>query len=333
MHVHRFIAPLIVLTFLPGISSLISQTRLEGFEPTQHWAEQTKTIAFTPEVRIVINAPSAEKLTTNNPTTLIFYALPNGNTIEQTAGRKLSEGMDWHFNIQHIAAQTRRLREILPGKNIIVVYLEAQGKSWPQWRKKFPNSSEMIQRIVDTVKNEFRLFIPKIVLTGHSGGGSFIFGYLNGVRTIPGEVERIAFLDSNYGYDDSSGHGDKLIEWLKRDRDNHLNVIAYDDRDIMLSGKRVVGPDGGTFRATQRMFTRFQKEVEFSVRQDSTIREYSALDRHIEFLVHINPDTLILHTILVEKNGFLHAMTSGTPQEKEAGVFFGPKVYEEWIEQ
>ena len=43
----------------------------------------------------------------------------------------------------------------------------------------------------------------EIYLNGHSGGGSFIFGYLAGVEKIPSQVKRISFLDSDYGYDSS----------------------------------------------------------------------------------------------------------------------------------
>ena len=244
----------------------------------------------------------------------------------------MSDGLDWHFNIQHIGAQTRRLREIMPGENVVIVYLEAREKSWPQWRRKFANSNELIARIVDTLRNELRSYNPNVILAGHSGGGSFVFGFLNGVETIPDYVTRISFLDSNYGYDDSSRHGDKLVEWLHRNPAHVLSAMAYDDRNIVLNGKRVVGPDGGTFRATHRMIDRFQKEIHFTFRQDSTIQRYAGLNNQIEFLIHTNPDTLILHTILVEKNGFLHAMTVGSPQEKDAGIFFGPSVYEKWIQ-
>ena len=309
-----------------------AQSHLAGFVASPYWNEQVKTIEFSPEVRIQINAPAEEKFVSTWPTSLILYALPNGNTIEQIAGRRMSDGLDWHFNIQHIGAQTRRLREIMPGENIVIVYLEAGGKSWPQWRGKFANSNELIARIVDTVRYELRSFNPKVCLTGHSGGGSFLFGFLNGVETIPEYVTRISFLDSNYGYDDSSRHGDKLIEWLQRDPNHVLSAIAYDDRNIVLNGKRVVGPDGGTFRATHRMLDRFQKEIHFSFRQDSTIQRYAGLSNQIEFLIHANPDTLILHTILVEKNGFIHAMTAGSPQENDAGIFFGPSAYDKWIQ-
>jgi hypothetical protein len=55
---------------------------------------------------------------------LILYALPNGNTTAQTMGKKIQPGDDWHFDIQHIKAQTEFLRgklkekyySCLPGK-------------------------------------------------------------------------------------------------------------------------------------------------------------------------------------------------------------------------
>jgi len=40
---------------------------------------------------------------------------------------------------------------------------------------------------------------------------------------------------------------------LKGEPTRRLVVIAYDDRNITLDGKPVVGPTGGTYRATERM--------------------------------------------------------------------------------
>ena len=51
---------------------------------------------------------------------LVVYALPNGNTLEQTLGRKLRNGDDWHFDIQHIAAQTRFLRGAIADRALVV---------------------------------------------------------------------------------------------------------------------------------------------------------------------------------------------------------------------
>lgn len=43
------------------------------------------------------------------------------------------------------------------------------------------------------------------------------------------------------------------MAWLRRNAQNRLVVLAYDDREIMLDGKKVVSDSGGTWRATQRM--------------------------------------------------------------------------------
>ena len=37
-------------------------------------------------VRVMINAPAAERFDTSKPTRLILYTLPNGNTIERSYG-------------------------------------------------------------------------------------------------------------------------------------------------------------------------------------------------------------------------------------------------------
>ena len=44
-------------------------------------------------------------------------------------------GDDWHFDIQHIGAQTRFLRQSIKGKTLVVAYLENSLKSWPAWRR------------------------------------------------------------------------------------------------------------------------------------------------------------------------------------------------------
>src|SRR5688500_430039 len=89
------------------------------------------------DARILIDSPA--EMDASKPTLLIIYLPPNGSTIEMTAGAKLEPGMDWHFDIQHIAAQTRKLRQIDRERNIVVSYIEAQAKAykltWSTWRK------------------------------------------------------------------------------------------------------------------------------------------------------------------------------------------------------
>ena len=52
----------------------------------------------------------------------------------------------------------------------------------------------------------------------------------------------------------------------------------------------------------------------------------------VRFYLHRNPSNEILHTRLVgEMNGFIAAMTMGTPEEKGWGTFGGPVAYDKWI--
>src|SRR5438552_1000102 len=82
-----------------------------------------------------------------------------------------------------------------------------------------------------------------------------------GVRV---RVEAPGDFDANCGYSDAEKHGDKLLAWLQGDASRRLVVIAYDDRNITLNGKLVVSADGGTFRATERMRSRFARDLELS---------------------------------------------------------------------
>lgn len=292
---------------------------------------ETNTLySFNPETRVLINSPTNNDGT--KPNLLILYALPNGNTIEMTAGKKMKDGMDWHFDIQHIAAQTRFLRNTIKDYRIVVAYLEASSKSWPAWRKKQEYKDSEVARIVDYVR--FETGNPEsVILSGHSGGGSFISGFINAFDSIPNYISRIAYLDANYSYDDSLDHGKKLMAWLRADTTHKLSVIAYDDREITFNGKKVVSPTGGTFRATQRMVQYFRGKTDLTSKQDSTILQYESFNNRSRFIVHSNPDTLILHTVLVEKNGLIHSILFNTEHEAKHYKFFGERAYTNFISE
>ena len=292
--------------------------------------QQRSLISFyyPDDVKITIDAP---KLNTNRPTLLILYALPNGNSTEWTIGKKLEDGDDWHYDIQHIGAQTRFLRQQIRDRNIVVAYLENDLKSWPAWRKQFPDNSKLIHSIVDSVIACFPQQQLKIALNGHSGGGSFIFGYLNGVYNIPDIVERIAFIDSNYGYEDSLRHGEKLAEWLLESDRRFLSVYAYNDSIALYKGKPFVSATGGTWYRSKMMIRDFERLFDFSVvDQDSLIR-YNSPDRRIQFILKRNPDRGIYHTEQVECNGFIHSILSGTVLEEKEHRYFSGRVYENYI--
>ena len=98
----------------------INPNVLNKFITSEHFGERILNLRFEPEITIHINAPSKEMFDSAKKTLLIFYALPSGNSIEWTIGKKLKPGDDWHFDIQHIGAQTRFLREVYKEANIIV---------------------------------------------------------------------------------------------------------------------------------------------------------------------------------------------------------------------
>ncbi len=327
------IISLIILSSCSVIGKNEIGFRLKGFEISKYYNEQIKSYIYDPEVKVYINAPAEENLKLSKPTKIIFYTLPNGNTTEQTFGKKLKEGVDWHFGIQHIGAQTRRLREVLKDENIIVVYLEAEKRSWPTWRKTHTDNAVLIPKIVEDIMKNFSDFKTSIILSGHSGGGSFIFGYINGFEKIPDNVERICFLDANYAYEDEMKHGDKIIDWLKSNPKHSLVVLCYDDRKVILNGKRIVSDKGGTWGRTESMVERLQKDMPLKKVSETDCIRYRSGDQ-IDIIMHTNPKSQILHTVLVgDMNGFIHAITTGTKFENKAAIFNGNVAYEKWIQE
>ena len=157
-----------LLSAAPGPAD--PQIRLKTeLERAAFFCETLTTLEPEPGVRIVINCPGA--INPAQPVQLILYALPNGNTIERTMGHLPGPGEDWRFGIQHIAAQTRWLRERQPAVTRIVAYLECAEKSWPAWGRKHPGSEARVGAIVEKLRQQIAMPRAKIVLTGHSGGG------------------------------------------------------------------------------------------------------------------------------------------------------------------
>ncbi|NOS68399.1 MAG: hypothetical protein HOP33_00515 [Verrucomicrobia bacterium] len=301
----------------------------EDFLPGGHFGEMVAELQLSRDVRVHINAPSPDSFAPNKPVLLIFYALPNGNTIEQTIGKTLQPGDDWHFDIQHIGAQTRFLRHMLTNQTVVVAYLENSLKSWPAWRRKFGDTG-IRNDIFITVKQIFTGYDVRVVFTGHSGGGSLTFGLLNSAAGVPSDVERIAFLDSNYAYA-TTNHLAKLTHWLKASTNNNLTVLAYDDANALLEGKSFVSAEGGTWGRSHAMLRDLGVIFPFTSMTNDTLRTHTALDGRIQFLLKENPDRKILHTVQVERNGFIHAMLTGTPLEGNGYEYLGPRAYTNWI--
>jgi hypothetical protein len=309
---------------LPSCAQLFNE-----FAATKRFHEQELWIKNEPkDVTICINAPL--HFNKKGDTYLILFALPNGNSIEWTKGKRLRAGDDWHFDIQHIAAQTRFVRNLDKKNNYIVAYLMAEQKSWPAWKRANPGSFKLIKNIVDSLSKRFKDRNPKIVLNGHSGGGSFILGYLDGVEKIPENIELIAFLDSNYGYEDSL-HTGKFVDWLQNEQ-HKLFVLAYNDSLVIYNGKSLVSPTGGTWYRSRLMQRKLSETFPFQTVADTAFIEHQALNGRVRIILKENPGGLIYHTIQVEKNGFIFSLLSNTIfDNRRHFTYFGERVYGKYI--
>lgn len=280
------------------------------------------------DIKITIDKPVV--LSKHKKTIITFFALPNGNTTEQTMGKKMKEGDDWHYDIQHILAQTKFIRQQLKDKNFIVVYLENNFKSWPAWKQNHPEFPQLIPHIVDSIYQSMKAKRKIVYLNGHSGGGSFIFGYLKGVDKIPSYIKRISFLDSDYGYD--STYYSKIKSWLFDMNDAYLNVFAYNDSVALYNGKPVVSATGGTWYRSHLMLQHLQNDLSFSRSGDDSVIIYKSNDQRVQFYFKTNPERKIFHTQQVELNGFIHSVLCGTPYDSKGYLYYSKRAYSDLIE-
>ncbi len=304
-----------------------SATGFSGFREGPYLKERIASFTLDPEVKVHINAPPAESFTPGRKVLLVFFTLPNGNTTDQTIGKVLKPGDDWHYDIQHIGAQTRFLRNLILDRAIVVVYLEAAQKSWPAWRKKHGDPS--IPEIIASVKKIFAGHEIETVLSSHSGGGSFIFGYLNAVQNIPNDVRRIAFLDSDYAYDHALRHKEKLSSWLKASDDHYLCVLAYNDAVALLDGKHFVSAAGGTWGKSHEMQRDLAEDFKFTSSTNGGFERFSALNGRLQFILKENPEQKIFpHRAGRAKR--VHSLPGFRHPERREGlrVFRRPRLFE-----
>lgn len=291
-------------------------------------AQQQMRMVTLDDVKITID-DAPHKLSRGRDL-LIIYALPNGNTTEQTMGKSMQPGDDWHFNIQHIRAQTEFIRKALVHDRIHVVYLENNFKSWPLWKRNHPDFRQRIPALVDTIRKLVSKGKNTVYLNGHSGGGSFIFGFMDSYPSIPAYIERISFLDSNYGYD--SSYSGRILQWLKSNKENMLNVFAYNDSVALLNGKPVVSATGGTWHRSRLMMNDLGKQYTFTQTRNDSVIIYRNKEGNVRFFLKTNPDQKIFHTTQVEYNGFIHSILCGTRRESVGYSYYDGRAYEGLIE-
>lgn len=157
---------LFIFYFLFSLKLFAGNGEFPGFKKSPYYDEQVVTFNLNPDIRIHINISDPDSFDVNKPVGLTLFALPNGNTIEQTVGKILQSGDDWHYDIQHIGAQTRFLRQNITDFNLVIVYLEASQKSWPAWKTQHSDYAEIVKSVVEYLKSYFKDHQPFVVLTG-----------------------------------------------------------------------------------------------------------------------------------------------------------------------
>ena len=242
----------------------------------------------------------------------------------------MAAGDDWHFDIQHIRAQTGFIRQQVNNKNFVVIYLENNYKSWPAWKQKHPDFKKEIPQLIDSLAGLISSKHKTIYLNGHSGGGSFIFGYLAGVEQIPATVKRISFLDSDYGYD--SSYYPKFSRWLKEVKGSALNVFAYNDSVALYNGKPLVSATGGTWYRSHLLLNHLQNDFMFLHSSTDSLIIFKSPDSRVQFFFKINIDRGIYHTQQVELNGFIHSVLCGTKFDSKKYTYYAARTYNSLIE-
>ena len=293
------------------------------------FASQDSVFSFRFRNDVTVTADLPANFSSKKKTQIVLFALPNGNSTAQTMGKKMQPGDDWHFDIQHIAAQTRFVRNELPNENILVVYLENDLKAWPQWKKVHANYTDLIPAIIDSIQKVLAIKKYSLHLNGHSGGGAFVLGDIQSQKKIPDHINRIIFLDSDYGYD--STFTEKFSHWLKRNKTNHLTVFAYNDSVVVYNGKPLVSPTGGTWYRSKLMKKDLSADFSFTITRNDSAVQYTSMNR-INFFLVDNPEKKIYHTVQVERNGFIHSLLIGTKQESKDYSYWGKRAYDNLIE-
>ena len=100
---------ILICSFLILIQTqVLAQTgKLPGFTKSQFFNEQLITFKYPTDVTVHINAPSADSMRTDRLTSIILFALPNGNSIDWTIGNDknsptliVPKNISWSFRMK-----------------------------------------------------------------------------------------------------------------------------------------------------------------------------------------------------------------------------------------
>jgi len=125
-------------------------------------------------------------------------------------------------------------------------------------------------------------------------------------------------------------HEAKLAKWLQG-YEHYLCVIAYDDASARYQGKPFVSAEGGTWGRSHAMLADLGKDFAIPRANEKDPERYEGLSGRLVFLLKENPHAEILHTVQVERNGFIESLLSGTTMDGIGYEYFGQRAYSRLI--
>jgi hypothetical protein len=108
-------------------------------------------------------------------------------------------------------------------------------------------------------------------------------------------------------------------------------VLAYNDAVALLNGKTFVTAAGGAWGRSHLMQSDLERAFSFAKDHTPDMQRFTALNGRVKFLLKENPEKKILHTIQVERNGFIESILSGTRHEEVGYTYFGDRAYGQFI--
>jgi hypothetical protein len=79
------------------------------------------------------------------------------------------------------------------------------------------------------------------------------------------------------------------------------------------------------------MFDDLEPSMPFTKKLSDGLERSTALRGRVTFLREENPERKVLHTVQVEKNGFIESLLAGTKLEGVDYTYFGERAYTRFI--
>jgi hypothetical protein len=99
----------------------------------------------------------------------------------------------------------------------------------------------------------------------------------------------------------------------------------------LLDGRPFVSAAGGTWGRSHQMLADLETAFPLGSNPTPGMQRFTALDGRVRFLLKENPERKVLHTVQVERNGFIECLLSGTKLEGAGYTYFGDRAYTRFI--